>query len=79
MGSEGTDSSLAEEFLSDQKQTDAQGSFLREAVKELDSADAPEVTPQDATEKAYLARARTVVQECVDAGTEDVDLSYDLC
>jgi hypothetical protein len=35
----------------------------------------PQFDPQAATDNAYLVRARTVVQTCVEAGKEDVDLS----
>jgi hypothetical protein len=96
MGSEGTESSLEEEFLEDQKKTLTRESFLQGGVELLANADAPsepsaavpskrvvgqdadaipQVNPQDAVENAYLSRARGLVQACVDAGAEDVDLS----
>ena len=75
MGSEGTESSLEDEFLGDQRKTDAQESFLREVTKDTDGVNIPEVSPQAPAENAYLASARALVQHCVDAGTEDIDLS----
>jgi hypothetical protein len=33
------------------------------------------VNPQAAVGNTYLSRARALVQECVDAGAEDIDLS----
>jgi hypothetical protein len=35
----------------------------------------PRANPQAAVENAYLSRARALVQACVDAGAEDIDLS----
>lgn len=96
MGSEGTESSLEDEFLDEQRRNVTQDSFLRESSKSPDEADAPlehsatapsrrvigqrvdrspQPDPQTAPENAYLVGARTVVQTCVEAGKEDVDLS----
>ena len=96
MGSEGTESSLEDEFLDEQRRNVTQDSFLRESRKGPDEADtppehyatapsrrvigqgadkSPELDPQAAADNAYLVGARTVVQTCVEAGKEDVDLS----
>ena len=75
MGSEGTESSLEDEFLIDQRKPDAHESFLREVTKDTGGVDLPEVSPPAAAENVYLASARVLVQQCVDAGTEDLDLS----
>jgi hypothetical protein len=96
MGSEGTESSLEDEFLDEQRRNVTQDSFLRESSKSADAADAPlehsatapsrrvigqrvdrspQLDPQTVAENAYLVGARTVVQTCVEAGKEDVDLS----
>lgn len=97
MGSEGTESSLEEEFLNDQKHMLAKKSLFQDdgelqanssALSEpslsipgrgIVGSDVPAVrraNPQVATENTYLSRARALVQACVDAGAEDVDLSY---
>jgi hypothetical protein len=82
MGSEGTESSLEEEFLNDQRKTVTQERFLHEGVGLQANGDTPSeadailrLNPQAAVENAYLVRARGLVQACVDAGAEDVDLS----
>jgi hypothetical protein len=95
MGSEGTESSLEEEFLNDQKNMLAKENFQDSVELEANSntpstpplaipgrgvvgheANAvPRVNPKATTENTYLSRARAVVQACVDAGAEDVDLS----
>lgn len=96
MGSEGTESSLEDEFLNDQRKLVVGESFLQERGELLANADPLSAslasTPstrvvvhdsvalsqgqtQAAAETAYLSRARTLVQACVDAGAEDVDLS----
>lgn len=96
MGSEGTESSLEDEFLDEQRRNITQDSFLCESSKSADAADvplehsatapsrrvigqrvdrSPQLDPQTVAENAYLVSARTVVQACVEAGKEDVDLS----
>jgi len=97
MGSEGTESSLEEEFLNDQKhmltekalfqddgELQANSSALSEPSLSIpgrgivgsDVHAVSRANPQVATENTYLSRARASVQACVDAGAEDVDLSY---
>ena len=96
MGSEGTESSLEDEFLDEQRRNVTQDSFLRESGKSPDDADtplehpatapsrrvigqrvdwSPQLDPRTVAGNAYLVGARTVVQTCVEAGKEDVDLS----
>jgi hypothetical protein len=96
MGSEGTESSLEDEFLDEQRRNVTQDSFLRESGKSPDDADAPpehsatapsrrvigqrvdwspQLEPRTVADNAYLVGARTVIQTCVEAGKEDVDLS----
>jgi hypothetical protein len=97
MGSEGTESSLEEEFLNDQKHMLAKKSvFPDDGERQANSSALSEpslsipgrgiagsdvhavrrANPPVATENTYLSRARALVQACVDAGAEDVDLSY---
>lgn len=96
MGSEGTESSLEEEFLNDQKTIVTQEIFSYKGVElhaHADTASQPSATMlskrmvghdpdailgashQAAVEDAHLARARGLVQACLDAGVEDLDLS----
>jgi hypothetical protein len=98
MGSEGTESSLEEEFLNDQRDMLAKETIFSDSVKQQansntlsepslavagrrgvigdDGQAVPRVAnPHIAPEKTHLSRARALVQACVDAGAEDVDLS----
>jgi hypothetical protein len=96
MGSEGTESSLEDEFLDEQRRNVTQESFLRENGRSPDEAntspapsatapsrrvigqrveESPHLDPEATADNAYLVGARSVVQACVEAGEEDVDLS----